>query len=70
MAFDNIARIEAWITYEEFEIPKLLRGMTVPEIEAEFQRIVDSCKADCRWENDQWSIPKFKGLQRLTGKGD
>ena len=69
VAFDNIARIEAWITYEEFEMPKLVRGMTIADIEAEFLRIVDSCKADCRWENNQWLIPKFKGLQRLTGMG-
>lgn len=46
---------------------KLLRRMPFSEIESEFQRIVDSSKTDCRWVKNQWCIPKFKGLRRLTG---
>ena len=70
IAYNFEENADRWIPYEVYlreELPK--QQMSEPELKIAFRNIVETSQSHCRWERNEWCIPRWDGIQKKEGSG-
>ena len=57
-------KVYKWLPFEDWADLPSNRSLSLHEQTVKFQTVVDSCKSECKFVNNQWCIPRFAGLER------
>ena len=67
MASNSLMEVDRWIPFSRYQLQEITRGVDPQTMRANFTRIVDECRSDCRFIRGEWCTPEFAGLERRQG---
>ena len=58
------------VPLEQYCKEQFMLGISRPEAVLKFQRIVESQTEDCVFQNNEWHVPVYRGIESSVGRVD